>query len=471
MFGRDLVLDNGKPFHVETFQRLFLEDVDAGVAECWFVVPEGQGKTTLLAAYVLRHLELTPGASVVVAASTRDQAMLLYRQAKGFVVRSGLADRFECMDGYRRIRLVGADDSMVQIFAADAGGGDGVIPTLAVIDEPHRHKSMDLYLTWSGKLSKRGAQLLLISTAGEPGSEFENLREQIRQGAGELERDGCYGRYLSPDGDVVLHEWAVPEDGDPEDLDQVKAANPLRSVTKASLRRKRNKPTMTLNHWRRFTCNQPARSDLAAISEREWFGARGDGIPAGQAIWLGFDPGWRYDPTALVPFWMPGEHDRRLGAATILEPPRDGSGLDVGAVEHAIALIHERNPIEAVVIDTLQQARDVAEWVELELGAEVIERGTSLPAQVEDYNLFMEALRQGWLTHAGDQALTRHALNAIARVLPRGDYVFGRPVASRSARHQDLRRIDALAAAATVHGLAAANVRGSVYDSRGLVVV
>ena len=65
---------------------------------------------------------------------------------------------------------------MIQIFAADAGHGDGVIPTLAVIDEPHRQDNMDLYLTWSGKLGKRAGQLLLISTAGEPGSEFEETR-------------------------------------------------------------------------------------------------------------------------------------------------------------------------------------------------------------------------------------------------------------------------------------------------------
>lgn len=338
---------------------------------------------------------------------------------------------------------------------------------MAVIDEPHRHKSMDLYLTWSGKLGKRAGQLVAISTAGEPGSEFEQIREQIRQQAKTVERKGCFGRYLS-DG-VVLHEWAVPEDGDVEDLELVKAANPLSTITKTSLRRKRRKPTMTLAHWKRFTCNMPTRSDLAAITEREWFAAAGAGIPAGEPVWLGVDVGWKYDPTALVPYWQPDEQDRRLGVATILEPPADGTGLDLYAVEHAIAEIHDRNPIHSVVMD-LSNARDIADWAETELGADVLERTQGLKSQIEDYDRFNEALRNGWLTHSGDRGLTVHALNAISRVLPSGKYVFGRPVSSRLAKHQDLRRIDALVAAAMVHTAASVG-SSSVYDTRGLVAV
>src|SRR5262245_34484102 len=125
-WAKSLVLDNGKPFVLQPFQRAFLDDVFAGTPECWFVVPEGNGKTTLLAALVLYHAEHRPEASVPVAASTRDQAMILYRQAKGFIYRSGL-EGWRCFDGYRRIKYL-AHDSQIQIFAADAGHGDGVIP-------------------------------------------------------------------------------------------------------------------------------------------------------------------------------------------------------------------------------------------------------------------------------------------------------------------------------------------------------
>ena len=68
----------------------------------WDIEPEGNGKTTKLAAFVLYHAQFTAAASVPVAAATRDQAMILYRQASGFVRRSELAG-WKCQDGYRRI--------------------------------------------------------------------------------------------------------------------------------------------------------------------------------------------------------------------------------------------------------------------------------------------------------------------------------------------------------------------------------
>src|SRR5260370_23737026 len=56
--------------------------------------------------------------------------------------------------------------------------------------------------------------VVAISTAGEPGGEFEETRERIRQAATEVTRRGCFLRAASPE--LVLHEWAVPEKGDVE---------------------------------------------------------------------------------------------------------------------------------------------------------------------------------------------------------------------------------------------------------------
>jgi len=473
-FAKTLQLDSGSPLLIEDFQKAFVEDVDAGHPEVWLIIPEGNGKTTLLAAFLLWHLQTKEFASVPVAAATRDQAMVLYRQAKGFVLRNELP-RFLCQDGTRRIlygtngiRYGQAATSLAQIFAADVAGGDGIIPTLAIIDEPHRQKHMGLYLTWQGKLAKRSGQLAIISTAGEPNSEFEDMRAQIRNEAEEVQREGCFARYFN--NGIVLHEWAVPETADVEDLELVKAANPLSTITVETLRKKRNAPTMNLDHWRRFTCNMPTRSVESAITEIEWENARGEGIPEGEPIWLGVDPALKHDSFALVPYWEASPEDRRFGPATILEPP--GSDMiPTWRIEEALYNIHAKNTIHTVVLDALEApgADVVREFCETELGISVLERGTGLVAQATDYVRFMEALRRGWLTHSGDPGLTRHALNAIARVLPRGDYVFERPVASRRAKDQNRRRIDALDAAAMVHSIASS--QHSVYDDRGLIAI
>jgi phage terminase large subunit-like protein len=460
----DLVLDTGDPWVVEPFQAEFLGDVFAGFPECWLVVPEENTKTTTAAGLALYHGEFRPTAWVPLAAASKEQCRWLFHQAEGFVLRSPrLRETWKAQEGLRRIKGLAsgpAAGSMIQVFAADDRTGDGAIPTLAIVDELHRHRDLKLYRVWRGKLGKRAGQIVTISTAGEPGSEFEATREQIRQSATKSRRRGR--TFLRAEqAELVLHEWAVPEDGDVEDIDLVAEANPFSGVTAETLSRKRSSPTMTLAHWRRFVCNLPTRTVSSAITEAEWYAAGADDvIPEGEAIWLGVDLAFKWDTTALVPLWWRDDSYRLLGAATILEPPRDGNSLDPHLIEDAILQIHERNSIHTCVVDR-SKAEQLAEWVAEETGATVVERAQSNKYAVEDYNQWMEALRSGWLKHTGDPGLSRHVLNATARLLPGGDTRFDRPAESRRSGEQPLRVIDALTAASMVHSEAALAGMGS----------
>ncbi len=424
----------------------------AGSTECWLIVPEGNAKTTLVAGLALYHIQHKLAGEAPVAAAARDQAEILYRQAEGFVNRTpGLKNTFECLPGYRKIRCE-AQGSRIQVFAADDRTGDGVIPTFAIIDEPHRQQNMRLYRTWTGKLAKRRGQIVAISTSGEPGSEFETTRERIRQTVEVVERTETFLRGRSPR--LILHEWAVPEKGDVEDLELVKRANPLKAITVEDLRLKRESPTQTLDHWRRFVCNLPTRGINAAITEAEWHRAvTAEQIPPGQPIWLGLDVAWKWDTTAMVPFWMRDKQHRLFGPAKILTPPRDGNSLDPNLVERALVEIHHRNPLHTVVMD-MSNAEQLASWIEAEFSARVVDRAQTNQFAAEDYSLFMEGLRNGWLKHSGDPGLTQHALNAVARILPTGDARFDRPSQTRQGGDQERRVIDALTAASQVHATA-----------------
>lgn len=266
-WAQNLTLDNLQPWEVEPFQARFLKDVFSGIMEALLVIPEGNAKTTFVGGLLLYHLEFTKHARVVVAASSRDQAEWLYQAAAGFVERSDLEKRFRCQEGYRRIRC-DESSSRAQIFAADDRTGDGVIPTLAILEELHRHRNLNLYRTWRGKLEKRGGQMISISTAGEPDGEFEALRKTMRE-SGTATRKGSFVRVVSPN--AVLHEYAVPDEGDPDNMDDVLAANPLGAITKAVLERKYSSPSMTPAHWRRFVCGQPNRLE-SWIEPKVWDG-------------------------------------------------------------------------------------------------------------------------------------------------------------------------------------------------------
>lgn len=468
-----LSLPGEKRFRLERWEELFVEDVfagirDGGIREAWLIVPEGNGKSTLISILILYCVEFAEEAQIPVAAAARDQAEIIFTQGSGFVRRSdSLRGRFQCKPGLREV-VAGA--SRAKIFASDAGTGDGIIPyPIEVIDELHRHLSLELYRTWAGKLDKQLAVLIVISTAGAPGSEFEQVREHMRQEAAEVQRDGCFARYSGAT--YVLHEYAVPEDGDVMDLKLVKAANPSARITVKTLAAKRSRPSFSLPHWRRLTCNVPTRHDSAAVTEAEWAGAAvADGereIPAGERVKVGLDLGWVHDTTALVPLWLRDPRFRLLGPATILEPPGDGSQLDAHLVERALIDTHARTPIDMVVMD-MTKGEQLAQWIEEELGATVVNRSQGNQLAAVDYERFMEGLRVGWLRHCGDDGLRRHVLNAVARLLPSGQTRFDRPRVSRTVAPelQRARVIDALVAAAMVNTTVAADLHvdaGVVY--------
>jgi phage terminase large subunit-like protein len=450
-------LDNGHKFRLEPFQEHFVRDVFRGKSICWLVIPQGNGKTTLVALLSLYHIEFTEFGSVMISAATREQATTIAQVAQGLLIRSGREGEFVCqVEGNRRIRF-DQMHSRMQVKAADEKTGDGIIPTLCIIDELHRQKSLGLYRTWRGKLKKRGAQMIVISTAGEPGGEFEEQRDRYRQMAAEVEREQCFTRSVGET--FVMHDWSLPQDGDSDDLELVVAANPLKAVSIETLREERESPDWNHQHWRRLTCNLPTRSEHAAITEDEWFGAQvEEDIPAGERIWFGIDLGWKYDTTGLQPLWTPSHDYRLLGKGVTIVPPRNGQTTHPDTIKAAILEIHKRTPIHTVVMD-ISNGEDIAAWCEDELGCPVVDRGQGNQYACVDYEKFMEALRSGWLKHTEDPSLTQHVLNAIARAATYGDLRFDRPSSSRTDKwEQDRRVIDRLSAAAMAHTSAASEL-------------
>lgn len=282
-WARGLELDNGQPWILEPFQAAFLKDVFAGFRECWLVIPEGNAKTTFMAGLALYHAEFSPSAMVTVAASSRDQAAWLFLAADGFIARSQLR-QFKAQEGYRRIRY-DEGGSRIQVFAADDRTGDGARPTLAILDELHRHRDLRLYRTWRGKVDKTGGQIVAISTAGEPDGEFEQVRAAIRERATEIRTRGGHTRAVADQ--TVLHEYQLPEGGSPDRMSDAKRANPLRAITIALLREKYESPSMIPSHWRRFNLGIPAGLG-AAISPEQWDPLRADigTLRAGDGVWV-----------------------------------------------------------------------------------------------------------------------------------------------------------------------------------------
>lgn len=414
-----LELDNGRPFKLEPWQAAFVRDVFAGYREAWLVVPEGNGKTTLFGALGLYHVRFRDDAFVPVAASSRDQARILYRQAKGFVRRTPeLALRFRCFDGYRRIDHR-AGGSQLEIFAADERTGDGVIPTLCILDELHRHRSLDLYETWRGKLEKRDGQLIAISTAGEPGSEFEETRSRIRS-TGVVTSELETFRRVESGRRLVLHEWFVPATGDVDDMALVARANPLRAITPARLTEKRASPTMSPGHWRRFTCNIPTLTDHELLILPADWNAIADAveIPAGASITIGADGSRVWDTTVVA--WAHKTDDGRIDVrarvfGAVPDRPHhvlhSGGKIDFDDVEaFLLDLFAKYHPIETAY-DPRYLERSM-ELVDARLPSLAIHPVEPHSKQARDaLQSFYTAVAERVLRHDGDAVVAEHLSN------------------------------------------------------------
>jgi phage terminase large subunit-like protein len=483
-WAQNLILDSGVPWRLEPFQAAFVRDLFKGYKENWLVVPEGNGKTTLVAGLALYHLRFQEDAMVPIAASTRDQVRIMYRQAKGFIRRSGLDKEdedgkwFEAFDGYRRIDLRGRNPrnrrgdvlGTIEVHAADANTGDGVIPTLAILDELHRHKSLELYETWRGKLWKRGAQLVTISTAGSPGSDFEVARDQIREGGKQEHKTPTWVR-VEGNG-LVFHEHAVPVGGDVEDFQLVAAANPFSGITPKTLREKRKSPTITLPHWRRFTCN------IADQEEGELFISQSDWnkcldaheIEEGAHVCIGADGSRTWDTTVIAWATALNSHIdvdckvfsvRSEAAHHVLH---HGGKVDFGDVESALIDLFERFHPLATAYDPRYLERSM-EIVDVRLPSNAVIAVEPQTKHARDaYQALYTAVLEGKLRHKGDPVIAAHLANCAV----------DRDERTREIRR--LRKIDPRKPIDAVPALALAVWRAtlaqpSVYEERQIVSV
>jgi phage terminase large subunit-like protein len=168
-----------KPFTLDLeWQKQIILDVFGTVksngmrqySTCYVEVPKKNGKTEMAAGIGLGGLVLDgePGAEVYLAASTRDQASICFRVAAQMVRNSPrLNSMCRIIDSTKTILLKEDPNSFLKAISADAGTQDGINPSMAIFDELHRQKTVDLWDVLAfGMAVRRQPLLFAITTAG-----------------------------------------------------------------------------------------------------------------------------------------------------------------------------------------------------------------------------------------------------------------------------------------------------------------
>lgn len=283
------------------------------VRTAYMDVPRKNGKSTLsggIAVY-LTGADGEPGAEVVAAASTKDQAGFVFAPIKTLVEKSpALKGRFIPRTG--KI-LHPKSGSYMQVISSAADAQHGANLHGAIIDELHIHKTPDLVETLeTGTGSRDQPLVVMITTAddGKPNTIYARKRKYAEQLARGLFQDASfYGVVFAiPDGADPLRpaNWAKANPGYP--------ISPTHSYLESMAKRAKNSPA-ELASFKRLHTGQRTKQTTAYIDLKAWDRNKGTVLNEddlqGRTAYGGLDLGSVSDITALC--WLFPYTDGRVG--------------------------------------------------------------------------------------------------------------------------------------------------------------
>lgn len=441
---------------------------------------KGSGKSPLAAGIGLYGL-MADGesrAEVYAAATKKDQAMILFRDAVAMrdlspelatrLVKSGVGENAWNLAYHQTgsfFRPISADD-----------GQSGPRPHIALLDEVHEHRSgMVVEMLRAGTKSRRQALMLMITNSGANKQSvcWDYHDYAIKVAAGQIEDDSFFGFVCALDeGDDPFKDERCWGKANPSLENGLPGVKYLREqVTQA-----RGMPSKE-SVVRRLNFCQWVEAEAPWIGSELWFGAQDKDFDPdllfGRRCWGGLDLSSTQDLTALVLLFEPNEADPQWRLVPHFWLPNDG--LHDKADKDRVPYIAWRDAgylhtTPGRAIDQLfvaRQAAEIAAMYDLQsiaydrwhiegfkqlLGRE----GISLPLEpfgqgykemAPAVNEFERLLISGLLKHGGNPVMTWCAANAVTVSDPAGN--------RKVSKERATGRIDGIVAAIMAAGCAA----------------
>lgn len=514
-FFRDVLVLNGgehegEPFIVEAWQAFVLGSLfgwKRGSAKgprrfrVGFVeTGKGSGKSPLAAGIGIYGLvaDGEPRAEVYAAATKKDQAMVLFRDAVAMVRQSpALSSRLEFSGGPGREHNIAhlTSGSFFRAISSD-DGQSGPRPHIALLDEIHEHKTSTMVeMVRAGTKGRRQALIFMITNSGFDRTsvcyDYHEYGAQVS--AGELE-DDAYFAYIC----------ALDETDDPlEDRSCWPKANPSLGVTipesylEEQVTQARGMPAklsivLRLNFciwtdaanpwidgdlWRK----RQTKLNIQELAGRICFGGLDlSGTRDLTALALVFPPleegeNWK----ALVEFWTPKDtlferarrdrvpYDAWQRDGFIHTP--DGRAVKYDFVAHRIGELAALFEIQGIAFDPFRINYLIQDLQEAGVDVPLVQHGQGLGRSKES-GLWMphsiDVLERHILEETLDiienPVLNWNAASAVIEIDPKGNRTFQ--------KRKSTGRIDGIVALAMAGGYADSGLEdsSSIYESRGV---
>lgn len=426
----------GRPVVFEDWQAAFLDEAfrldDDGrrvYRNVLLGLPRKNGKSTLAAALALymAGADGEAGAEVIIAAGSRDQAGIVFDQARAFVDASeDLGQHFDA----QRFVIYGPSGSTIKRVAADGRMQHGTSPSAVILDELHAletPRQEELYAALNTASGAREQPLnLAITTAGYNRQTILGRLYADAVRLADVERRGALTIARDPAAGFLMWWYGLPDDADPTP-DAVLAANPASWITAEVLEAQRASPTVDEYAFRRLHANQWTSARNAWLPAGLWesSGQEGYRIPEGSEVVVAVDVGLVHDSTAVaVASKLPDGRialDCRVWAArddAVAHVVLPGGRVDLAVVEDYIEALTDRYTVRELVYDPRFFERSAATLSDAGFITAPVDQSSRRMA--EAYAAFYTANQDGRVVHPADAVLASHVEATQATMTERG---------------------------------------------------
>ena len=435
----------GQRFILEPWQRRLVEDIkgwkrtDGSHRYRWVYVevPKGNGKTPLGAALILLGLHWSGdrGAELYSVAGDREQARLVYADARGMTVESAELSSRSML--YRDSITVPEHAATYKVLSAEAPTKHGPRPSLVIFDELHVQPNRKLFDTLKSGVGKRpGAQLIMLTTAGEYDEESLCWNEH-EYATATVRPENDDNHIDDPAYYAVI--YAADPTADPGDERQWKC-NPNLGVSvdleglRDEYRRAKNIPP-ELSSFKRLRLNIWAEESQAVIDMAKWRTKCGRPPLCEGPCYLGMDLSSKLDLTAvaayfpdthsvLVFYWLPEENIRERARLDVFDYQRyaregfitltPGSKVDFGFIRKKVNELYDRFDVIDVGFDSWN-ATQMETWLAEEDGIPITSVRQGSKTLSQPFKDLVGEVADGELRHGGNPVLTWNASNLRAK--------------------------------------------------------
>lgn len=428
----------GKPLVLEPWQHAIISTMlmrDPATArriytEVLLGLPRKNGKSTLCSAIALYFLIFEgtlhdAGAEVYSAAASKDQAKIVFSEAKKMVLSSPhLKDACQV---YRDAIVVKDTGAIYRVLSADGRLQHGLNPSCVIIDELHAHRDPELYYALTTGSGAREEPLVVsITTAGH----------DLGSVCGEV-----YLRGLKGDDPSLLFHWLGVADDELDDHDAWKAANPASWLSQEYLVKQAKSVPAAV--FQRLHLNRWTRAEELWLPKGAHAANNVDvRLHDADEVYLGVDMGRKHDTAAVAIIGPPKPdvdgHDRRpIEAMTwgawpdpSKPPPTaheriSGDRIPFDLVEDFIRDCHRRFTVREVAFDPWRFDRS-AETLMGE-GVNMVEFPQTNERMAPASQGLFDAVVEGRLAHDGDPILAAHMEAATAKSVGRDVWRLDKP--------------------------------------------